>query len=422
MNLKDNINLTIHNFLNENFISEATSDMKTLYPNVKKNETVPALLTWNEYYNILNEYDKSHPSSAYNNSYDETKKFICRDECKIIKNMKVGNLLLKFYEIKRDVKYAKFDGEKYVGVFSDDEVIKMGHKPYQYEYTCTHNEVVVGEAQDELGCILVSVVKEYRRLGIGEQLMKLYLNKYPYKPSGGVTASGYNELKRYYNWMVSNTLANGVYSEMVRRGELTMDRVKEILKSANLKDKFSYEKKNPLKDIYKSDEEKPIYIINDNSVVIFDADILNLYKNDYDEIPDTFIKKYIYCYIHLTDYNGYLQVYDLYGDEKYIHQGLYILLNVNKEQGGIGDYYFRNFDTETKKILQNFWNSDLVTKKIFKKKGYIDSVPLTVISSRSNIMSLVNSLNSKSKKWFKENDKHDELYNYIIELAYGMTM
>lgn len=201
---------------------EATATIKDIFPNLKDKEIPPILLTFNEYYEKINGTSKSHPSDAYTWKYDKEYKFKCPSDsqCKIIKQKKVGKLDLVFYEIKTKNQFAKWDGDKYLGVYSDDEMTERGMPMYSYDYSCVLDGVVVGNAQDEWGCVLITVADEFSGLGIGEELVKMYREKYLYKPSGGFTPSGYRQFRKYYNHLVSTALRNGIYSEMVRKGEI----------------------------------------------------------------------------------------------------------------------------------------------------------------------------------------------------------
>jgi hypothetical protein len=405
--------------IKKKLFNEAISNIKDLNPSLKEKEIAPSLLTWKEYYKIINFNDKFHESTAYNYTYDKTRIFKCEDSCKTIKTVKISNLILKYILIKVHLEYAKFDGDKYIGLMTDEEVIASGISPYRYNIVCTHNDIEVGSATDEWGCTLIYVVKEFRNLGIGEQLIKFYRNIYPYKPSGGLTESGYTQLQKYYNWMVKNTLANGIYSQMVKNGELTKDRVKEILSSVNKKFLFSKEKTNKLKDLIKDSDENPIYIIEDNNIIIFDSRIKDIYKEDTDNIKNLYLKDYFYCYIHITDFNGFPQVYNLYGNEKYIKQGIEILASI---QGELGNYYFRNFDQSTVNILNNIWNdNNKYIKKTFKDKGYIANIPLNVITPKKDIKNIINEINRYTKAWFKKYDSYGELYDSINEIAYSFV-
>ena len=270
---------------------------------------------------------------------------------------------------------------------------------------------------DEWGCVLIVVVKEFRGFGIGERLVKYYRGKYPIKSSGGLSDNGYIQLRKYYNWMVRQTLSNGVYSDMVKNGEIDISRVREIISSVNKNYKFSKDKIRDEPTYLVPEKESPIYIIENNLIIIFDENIKKFKDIELNSVSDRVLRKHIYCYIYVNNYNGFSQVYDIYGDNKYLGQGIAIMSQLNNE--GLGDYYFRNFNSDIVSKLNKIWNSDFFNKKVIKDKGYISSVPLSVISLKKDISPLIYNLKNNSKIWFKNNDKYDELYNFIIETAYG---
>ena len=225
-------------------LKEAIGSLEDLHPNLnsKKNEIPPVLLTWDEYFNKINQNSKSHDSSAYQYNYDNKNKFVCGKDsvCKMIRHSRVGNIELRYILEKRPVQYAKFVDDKYVGVYDDNELKEMGKESFEYSIIVINDrDIVVGAAQDEWGCVLIYVVKEFKELGIGEELVKLYREIYPYKPSGGFTSAGYAQFKKYYNWMVGRALRNGLYSDLVKRGEISIERVKEILGSRDKNVQFS---------------------------------------------------------------------------------------------------------------------------------------------------------------------------------------
>jgi GNAT superfamily N-acetyltransferase len=416
MNLKETILDVLKNYLLEEYEPALTGE------EVYKDKP-PFLLTFDEYYKMINSMDKYHEESAYNWSYNPDAKFECRPNstCTLIRTKNVGNIELKYYMIKEKAQYAKWVNDEFLGPYSDEELKEMGKDPFIYDIVCTHNNVTVGGGQDEWGCVLIYVVKEYRGLGIGEELVKMYREIYPYKPSGGLTDSGYQQFKKYYNWLVKRALSSGVYSKLIKKGELTMDRAKEIINSVDKNYKFSEEKKGPLIKFLKG-SDGPIYLINKTFVVIFDSSFKDKYQEafDFGYFEEVFLKNHIHSYVSLVDFNGYLQVYACYGTDKYIREAIAILSNLNTE--GIGDYYFRNFEPEIKEILNNIWNnSNLYDKETIEGEGYIDSVPLNVIKPKKNILSLINTLKQYSNAWFKKYDKYGEIETSVLEAAESLT-
>jgi GNAT superfamily N-acetyltransferase len=296
----------------------------------------------------------------------------------------------------------------------EEELGMIDVSKYRYDIFCLHNDVVVGGGQDEWGCVLIYVVKEFRNLGIGEELVKMYREIYPYKPSGGFTESGYTQILKYYNWMVKRALSSGVYSKMVREGKIKMDRVKEILASVDKKIKFSDEKKSILIDKYKLNNE-PLYIISENNVVIFDSALKDIIRDYHkNNVLDELIEKGIYAYAHLVEYLDVIQLYNCYGEEKYVSEAIEILVNLNPE--GIGDFYFKNFNSETKNMLRKIWDD----KDKYKIEIMDYYQPVNIIKPKKSIIPKIAFLKTIADRWFKINDKYEELYYSITELADGL--
>lgn len=405
----------------ESELNEVINTHKELHPNVKNNDLIPIFMTWDEYYNKINPDDIYHDIGAYEYKYDPKAIFKCPSgsSCKIIKRSKINKIELEYIIVTRKREFAKFDGDKYIGIYSDEELKKLGKEIYAYDIYATHNNVVVGGAQDEWGATLIYVVDQYKGLGIGEQLVKMYRKIYPNKSSGGFTSGGYKQIKKYYNWMIKQALANGVYSDLIRKGEISKEKVNAIIGSIDNQYQFSKEKKNKLKDIYGGNKE-PIYIIQDNIVVIFDSALKDINEDSLSELDDSFIKDMIYTYVYVTHFNDFPQVLDCYGDEKYIKEAIEILATKNKQEGGLGDYYFRKFDPNIKKILSDIWDdSNKYNKKTIKDGGYIKGVDLNIITPKRDVSSKINLLNRIKKYWFKGFDKYGEIEDRIQEIAYG---
>lgn len=403
------------------FIKEATNTPNDFF-NTKNPKIIPALLTFNEYYDVVNSEDKFHGDDAYN--YSLGKLGYYKGDGKLVKNFKIDNIQLQLIEKISSNDYGKWEGEKYVGNMSEDEIREAGLEKYAHNYIVVHPEndnMIVGMAYDEWGAVLVAVIDKYKRLGIGAELVRVYRSKYPDKSSGGFTSAGYQQIKRYYTWMVNRFLSSGIYSDLVRQGKITMKKVKEILESRPIKTKTSKDNTpNPLSKYYR-EGEKFFYIMN-NSVIIFDENLKNIKEIDDNGLQDMIHKKIINGFMHIVDINGYAQIYNLFGSEKYINQCVQIMADQERLNGGIGDYFLRNFDAKYQTIINNiFNNSNDYDVKVLKDEGYIRSVPLRLIIPKKTHTSQINSLKAQTKKWFKQNDQYNELEDYMMEMAESLA-
>lgn len=88
---------------------------------------------------------------------------------------------------------------------------------------------IVAVAQNEWGATLVITAREYRKLGLGKIIGKVWYSLNPTFKSGGFTAAGRNNAIAMWQDRVREFLANGWYSDLVRQGKITKARVKAIL-------------------------------------------------------------------------------------------------------------------------------------------------------------------------------------------------
>ena len=77
---------------------------------------------------------------------------------------------------------------------------------------------------------MVSTAKEYRGFGFGTLLGKLFRERHPDKDTGGTTYAGSKQVKRIWDNFVREAMASGMYTQLVKQGKITKDRVKEIVK------------------------------------------------------------------------------------------------------------------------------------------------------------------------------------------------
>jgi len=134
---------------------------------------------------------------------------------------------------------------------------------------------VVAQASDEWGATLLVVAQEYRGKNLGTILGKIWYQLNPSYMSGGFTYSGLRNAVKIWQDHVREYLSSGKYSRLVKNGTITKDKVKEIVKSANLKPKKKIQTKTPSKpDIL-------IYVDLDGVFVIYDKKFYEDQSEDY---------------------------------------------------------------------------------------------------------------------------------------------
>ena len=132
---------------------------------------------------------------------------------------------------------------------------------------------IVGIAQNEWGATLIVVAKEMRGSGLGPILGEVWYSYNPYFVSGGMTSAGQaNAIKMWEN-RVRTFLDRGWYSELVKRGELTKQQVKDIVSGLEGGRAKSQIPSDPTTEAKK---EKTILLYVDGPIfVLYDADFLN---------------------------------------------------------------------------------------------------------------------------------------------------
>jgi GNAT superfamily N-acetyltransferase len=124
--------------------------------------------------------------------------------------------------------------------------------------------LVVAQASDEWGTTLLAVAREYRGKGLGKILGKFWYAWNPAYPSGGFTSAGERNAIGLWEQRVREFLANGWYSELLRKGEITKQRLQAILAGLGKRvpKEISKPKSSPdSKDVLVFIEEETTFIV-----------------------------------------------------------------------------------------------------------------------------------------------------------------
>lgn len=151
---------------------------------------------------------------------------------------------------------------------------------------------VVGFASDEFGATLVTVAKEYRNKGLGKILANLFYKYNPKYTSGGFTSRGLANAIATWESIVRKYLENGWYSELVKSGKITKERVREIIAGLSPRKK---PKNKPA-----GTKTKSILIhFDDYEFIIYDRDFYNNPNEDnvygFGFFRETSNKMYLYA-------------------------------------------------------------------------------------------------------------------------------
>jgi GNAT superfamily N-acetyltransferase len=277
----------------------------------------PALMTWQEFWELVNEKGKYHSSDAYNHplsSFNKTR----NDYPNLLYRKKINGIIFEFRYKKTDrFKEYQFvkttpDGQRVeidgqVQYFTPEELAQLGRKQFEYDFSAFDGEQQVAVTQDEWGCLLIMVAPEYRKFGLGTMLTKLAWEAEPGKTTGGTTHGGAVTTRRVHTEFVREYLRKGIYSQLVHQRILSIDRVKEITASASLSPRAN----KPQINLNSNDPNNFLVYGENGCFVIYDRKLKDL-VDQHDENMEYWYEKMIkgICYAgggyHATD-RFYLQ-------------------------------------------------------------------------------------------------------------------
>ena len=263
----------------------------------------PALLTIDEYEKVANPSQKSHGNDSY--QVTGSLSYMHYENFKPLRRFKSRGIEFELMIKSEKSSYIKtnpetgdpvYDADGKVMSMTDEEVIASGIDPITYTLGVFRDQVCVGSVQDEWGAVLIMVVQEYQGFGLGPILGKVARTMEPYADSGGFTQGGYNNLIKIHQSMVQDYMTNGMYSKLVRDGTITIDRAKEIIASANLKQK-------PKQKADVGPSGKKLLWTNDmNAWIVYDANLRNVMDEvNEGHLDDMFSEKLILAYCFLVD-------------------------------------------------------------------------------------------------------------------------
>jgi hypothetical protein len=256
----------------------------------EKEQLNPALLTFDEYYQIVGQNGKWHPDTAYERgaSIAGLGEYIKKSNyTKLIKTIKINGVKL---EIRQR-----------------PEPLRNRMKPYSKDYTFAifdDNDQCVATLQDEWGCVLYIVAQEYRGFGLGPILGKIAWELEPTKTSGGFTSAGYRTFQKVYREMVRNAMKSGLYTKMVQSGKMSVKRAKEIINSA----KVDIRQTKSTANYATHDPKDWMLYVGDNDCVLYDKKLKDIYKNTGNDTDEYWIEKMVLgvCLVRVPHGKGIL--------------------------------------------------------------------------------------------------------------------
>ena len=278
----------------------------------------PAVMTFSEYYNLVNPSGKFHDSDAYDSelstlphlnsgTYGNRSTYT-----ELVQRKKVNGVVFEIRLKKKDkwdtnLHYTKTDKDGNVMYGADglalycspEEVRKLVPNRWDYDLAVfdTENNLMVAWITDnEWGCILVVVTREYRGFGFGVLLTKMLREIKPAHPSGGFTPQGYANFVKVHREFVRDYLKSGFYSYLIRNGTLTKERVKEIVESAFPKNKET-KKPSQFKNLKSNDPSDWLLYAQDGAFILYDKKLKDIPEsNEEQEIfwQERMVKGYVY--------------------------------------------------------------------------------------------------------------------------------
>jgi len=382
-------------FLNESLLLEATS------PYIQK-VFDPALLTFKEYAAAINPRDMWHPDSAYQYSLSENDLESTRYEIynTLINRVKKNGLIFELRMKTKPVLYGKQneDGEYIrdekgsIILLTDEEKKELGLNSVRHSFAIFNDQKkAIGVAQFEFGATLISVVKEYKGWGFAKILMDIWEKTYPGNDSGGFTSEGFAFTRKYHAEKVREYLASGFYSFLIRSGQISKEKVKEILSELP-------EKSKKKKIEYDLDFNKPEDLLlmryADTDYILYNKKAYDFYQTDLEEkfdfLKDRIIKAHfrVFYYDHGSDVLSRIQFFE-YDNEDY------------------------------KNIMQSALMYEVVKHDLDLKQDEVYKKAFDGINKNKLIVDKIPQMINKEKSYRRKNDEYQEIEDRIVEMAYS---
>lgn len=264
-------------------------------------------MTSSEYLQYCNEDNKSHPDSAYDMTLDKLQSAVGNPSTQgfsIIRQFTLKGLVFRLMVNTTKRRYAmrnpdpsaydpwlKIDGK--TAYYSDDEAKELGLRIVELAFRIYDDEDrVVASAQDEYNTMLIMTASEYRGFGLGTIIGKIARTYEPGKSSGGFTAAGAKNFIRVHREFVRDALTSGLYSKLVRAGDITVERVREIVTSA----KVQMRPRNDGVDLSSNSSDDWLLFGEHGAFILYDRKLATLIDNEkYESFVEKMIKGMVYA-------------------------------------------------------------------------------------------------------------------------------
>jgi GNAT superfamily N-acetyltransferase len=199
-----------------------------------KGGVAPEYMEWEEYLETVNKGGKRLAAQRLTYSLEEMREIKKDKDHEKIVRKRIKDRFFSFYKKEYPTEHAEFDGKKFVPKYEEDYMSYLGILATEIDIICVDEKSgdTVGVAEQRTGNLYVGVAEEYQGIGIGQMLLRLFRNTYPFHPSGGLTEKGERNLKRFHSYRVKRALADGMYSRAIRQGVLSLEKMRKIVSSA----------------------------------------------------------------------------------------------------------------------------------------------------------------------------------------------
>lgn len=274
----------------------------------------PALMTYQEYRDVVDPDHKLHPSDAYDTNLEELNRYQSPEDYDTLVNT-ITRHNLRFEIRKKTIdrwnqKYTKTtpdgkiirDETGSAMYMSSDEIktIIPEDQRYRYEYGIIEvkSNKIVANTQDEWGTMLLMTAREYRKFGFGTILAKLALQARPDRSSGGFTNAGINTFGRVHDEMVREYLSSGFYSYLVKTKQITANRAKAIISGIQPR------KTHPKRNLDTSNPQDWLLLTDGSSYsVLYDKKIYELDDIDSDDVRH-WVDRHIIGIVSIASYGS----------------------------------------------------------------------------------------------------------------------
>lgn len=379
----------------------------------------PALMTFQEYRSMVDPTRKRHPSDSYDATVDTLNRYQ--------KPADYPEVVNRFTRHQRQFEVRRNPNDRWTGQYvkstpagdivrdehgravmmTPEEVSARypGDERYNSQFAIVDLAIgkIVAVTQDEWGTLLVMTAQEYRNFGFGTMLVKLKRTVNPDTPSGGFTGAGLNNFFRVYQSMVRDYLASGFYSHLVKSGQLTGGRAKEIIASANLTPQKKHKDRNfniggdPVNRLYLNHE--------DTAVLIYDR---TFYEFSTDEIDghDHWASQVVrgFASLHAFSDGGTTWLGDIYGaTEKDAKIAVLLLMNIQDGWITVTDEDARLLKLDLYEVRPFAGRRDAKQYRTIHQVGDFDA------------------LFDIEKRIRSKRDPYGELFNRLLELGEGLA-